>query len=76
KEEGVWHEWDGVSDPQQLNLTFFSRVGGINTPNVGTGDSAKTAGDRWGMAAIALSIAGLTGIATAIALRKRRATTS
>ena len=73
KEKGVWHAWDGVSSPQQLNLTF-APVGGIRMGNVGTGGGGRQTGSPWSALAAVLSGAGLIGIAAAAALRKRTAT--
>ena len=38
-ETGTWHAWDGVSGPQQLNLTFGSSSG-AGLPNTGTGGTS------------------------------------
>jgi len=73
KEEGVWRAWDGISPSQQLNLTMVP-VGGITIPSVGTGDARQHGSGPWGTLAAVLSGAGLIGIATAAALRKRTAT--
>ena len=69
KEKGTWHAWDGVSDPQQLNLTFTAG-GGIKMPSTGTGDAYCNEGS-WGRTAILLGFVGLTGAALGFALRRR-----
>ena len=47
-EKGVWHAWDGVSDPQKLNLTF-SLVSGIAVGSMrggGEAHSGTSSGER------------------------------
>jgi hypothetical protein len=72
-ETATWHAWDGVSDPQQLNLTF-GPAGVITTPNTGTGDGPEQATAPWGHLALALASLGLTGGVAALALRRRAMT--
>lgn len=72
-EKGTWHAWDGLSDPQQVNLTF-GPAGGIAMPNTGTGDGPDGEGSVWSGLSVLLGFASLTGAATGLALR-RRATT-
>lgn len=73
EEKGTWHAWDGVSAPQQVNLTIVP-VGKISLGNTGTGDGPQRGADAWGTVAAALSVVGLGGIAAAAALRKRTTT--
>jgi MYXO-CTERM domain-containing protein len=70
---GVWHAWDGVSDPQQLNLTF-GPVGGIKLGNTGTGDASGDEGSASGRLSTLLGFVGLTGAALGFALRRRTTT--
>lgn len=67
---GIWHLWDSVSQPQQLDLTF-APVGGSGTglPSVGTGDGSSE-GLPW--AGLALLVASLGFVATAFGLALRR----
>jgi len=69
-EKGTWHAWDGVSDPQRLNLTF-GPPGGVTMPNTGTGDGPERATAPWGPLALALASLGLTGGIAALAFRRR-----
>jgi len=73
KEKGVWHAWDGMSDPQKLNLTF-GPVGGIKLGNTGTGDASGEEGSAWGRLSTLLGFVGLTGAALGFALRRRTTT--
>ena len=72
-ETATWHAWDGVSDPQKLDLTF-GPAGVITTPNTGTGDGPERATAPWGPLALALASLGLTGGIAALALRRRAMT--
>jgi hypothetical protein len=67
-EKATWHAWDGVSAPQQLNLTFEA-VGGVTMPSAGDGLQRATA--PWGPLALALASLGLTGGVAALAFRRR-----
>lgn len=70
---GVWHAWDGVAPPQQLNLTF-GLAGGVTMPNTGSGDGPARATAPWGPLALALASLGLTGGVAFLAYRRQRAT--
>jgi hypothetical protein len=72
-EKATWHAWDGISEPQQLNLTF-GPAGVITTPNTGTGDGPARATAPWGPLALALASLGLTGGIAALAFRRRAMT--
>jgi hypothetical protein len=72
-EKATWHAWDGISEPQQLNLTF-GPAGGITTPNTGTGGGPERAAAPWGHLALALASLGLTGGIAALAFRRRAMT--
>lgn len=72
KEKGTWHAWDGMSDPQLLNLTF-EPAGGITMPGTGTGDEAGRAAS-WGHLAVALASVGMAGGIAAAAFRRRAMT--
>jgi hypothetical protein len=68
-EKGTWHAWDGVSELQQLNLTFGPR-GVITMPGTGTGDGTNA----WRTVAIGLASLGMAGAGLGLALRKRAMT--
>jgi hypothetical protein len=70
RETGTWHAWDGVSAPQQLNLTF-GPPGFITMPGTGTGGGPQRAAAPWGPLALALASLGLAGGIAALALRRR-----
>jgi hypothetical protein len=72
-EKATWHAWDGISEPQQLNLTF-GPAGSITTPNTGTGGGPAQATAPWGPLALALASLGLTGGIAALAFRRRAMT--
>lgn len=71
KEKGLWHAWDGVSDPQLLNLTMVPVGAGITVGNVGTGGSQGSGASVWASLSLVLASVGLGGIATGAALRRR-----
>jgi len=73
KEKGTWHAWDGISSPQQINLTF-GPAGGITMPGTGTGDGSDGEGSAWARLSMLLGFVGLAGAATGFALRKRALT--
>lgn len=66
---GVWHAWDGVSAPQQLNLTF-APVGGSGASLPNTGDGSPEASLLTGLALLLGSL-GLVGTAFGLAFRRR-----
>jgi hypothetical protein len=68
-EKATWYAWDGVSPPQQLDLTFEA-AGGVTMPSAGEGPQRATA--PWGPLALALASLGLTGGVAALAFRRRR----
>ncbi len=68
-EKGTWHAWDGVSDPQRLDLTFGPATV-ITMPGTGTGDGSRHAGSAWAL----LGFVGLAGAVLGLALRKRAMT--
>jgi len=68
-----WHAWDGISDPQRLDLTFGPGTV-ITMPGTGTGDGLRRDASAFAALAIALSGIGLVGVATAAALRKKTPT--
>jgi hypothetical protein len=70
---GVWHAWDGVSDPLPITLISGS-PGGIRVGNTGTGDASDGEGNAWGRLSILLGFAGLTGAAFGLALRRQAMT--
>jgi hypothetical protein len=70
KETGVWHAWDGASTLQQLDLTMVPIV---KLSNVGDGGSQRNDDALWAEIPLGLSLVGLVGIATAVALRRRTA---
>lgn len=72
-EKAIWHAWDGVSDPQQLNLTF-GPAGGIKVGNTGTGDASGDEGGAWGRLSLVLASLGLAGGVAGFALRRRAMT--
>ncbi len=72
-ETGTWHAWDGVSAPQQLNLTFIPVGGGVTTPSVGTGDAPRAGSDLWTPIGAALAVVGLVAITGAFRLRRQKA---
>lgn len=63
----TWHAWDGVSDPQQLDLTF-GPANLITMPGTGDGDAS---GAPWARLPVALGLVGLAGAALGLALRRR-----
>lgn len=69
QQTGVWHAWDVLSAPQQLNLTI-APVGSIKMGNVGTGDGSGESriGSRL---AVLLGLAGFAGVAAGFGLRRR-----
>jgi len=69
-EKGTWHAWDGVSDPQRLDLTFGPATV-ITMPGTGTGDGAERATIPWGPLALALASLGLAGGMAALRVRRR-----
>jgi hypothetical protein len=71
-EKGTWHAWDGVSAPQQLNLTIVP-VGsaGIKMANVGTGGPQAGGTSVWASLSLVLVSVGLGGVAAGAALRRR-----
>jgi len=69
----TWHPWDGISDPQQINLTF-GPPGGITMPGTGTGDGSDGEGTFWGGLSVLLAFAGLASAAAGLALRRRALT--
>ena len=71
-QKGTWHAWDGISDPQRLDLTFGPAA--ITMPGTGTGDRPRPDATTFATLAIALSGIGLVGLATAAALRKQTTT--
>ncbi len=73
-EVGVWHAANGISNPQQLNLTFTSvGGGGVFIPNVGSGG---VSGGTAGLTGLALLLGSLGVIATAFGLALRRHATT
>ena len=64
----TWHAWDGVSDPQRLDLTF-GPVGGITMP--GTGEGPQQGGNAWGRLWPVLGFVGAAGVAGGLAVRRR-----
>jgi len=72
-QKGVWHAWDGVSDPQKLNLTFTAG-GGITMPSTGTGDGSDGEGNAWGQLSLPLGFVGLASAALGLALRRQAMT--
>jgi hypothetical protein len=66
---GIWHAWDGVSEPQQLNLTF-GPAGVITMPGTGTGQGWHRGGSVWGQLSLMLGCVGLAGAATGLAFRR------
>jgi hypothetical protein len=67
RETGTWHAWDGVSYPQQVDLTF-GPAGGITMP--GTGDKPGGA-SPWLPLSVGLALVGLAGGIGGFALRGR-----
>ena len=71
REKGVWHAWDGVSPPQQLNLTMVP-VGAPEVTVVSVGDApSQEIEDRPWSVSTALAAIGLAVIAAGVALRRR-----
>jgi hypothetical protein len=70
-EKATWHAWDGVSEPQQLNLTFGPAA---RITMLSTGDGPAQATAPWGPLALALASLGLAGGIAALALRRRSIT--
>jgi len=72
-EKATWHAWDGLSEPQRLDLTFGPATV-ITMPGTGAGDASPGEASVWGRLSLLLGFVGLAGAALGLSLRKRATT--
>jgi len=73
REKGVWHAWGQGNVGQELDLTMAPVGSSITPGNVGDGSTQRSGAAPWAELPIGLSVLGLFGVATAVALRRRAA---